>query len=193
MFAVMESRQLIVWGLAVACLGLSDARVLALSVPTYWDTEVRKPALMEDVAGGGAHPERDHSRQPAQKPGSPQGYLIQPAAEEFPQGQDLHDYPSPPVQQQSVKTDRLALRCRENVVQVEVKQDLMGTGRLAKPEEVTLGGCPPTEVDHWGQVLAFEYELHRCGGVLTVRRFPLAARLFFQATSGTKPAVSVRR
>lgn len=190
-FAVMESRQLIFWGLAVACFGLSDARVLSLSVPTFWDTEVRKPALMEDVAGGGAHPESDHSRQPAQKPGSPQGYLIQPAEERFPQGPDPHKYPVPPVQQQSVKTDRLALRCRENKVQVEVKQDLMGTGRLAKPEEVTLGGCPPTEVDNWGRVLAFESELHRCGSVLTVRRFSLAAR--FQATPGTKRAVCVLR
>lgn len=173
--AVMETRQLIVWGFAVACLQLSDARFLKVVVPTYWDVDV-KPALMEDA--GAAVPERGHSREPAQSRGKPQGNQIHPAVGKFPQklpeGQSARlKNPVRLVQQQTVKTDRLAVRCGERTVQVEVKQDLRGRGRLIKPEELTLGGCSATEVDDWAHVLAFESELHGCGSTLEVRRLHL--------------------
>lgn len=176
--AVMEARQLIVWGVAVACLSLSDARVLNVVVPTFWDGDVKKPALMADVAMGAASPERDHSRQPARNTGNPQGNRIRPAARKLPEGPvDLLDKVPHLVHRQSVKTDRLAVRCGESKVQVEVKQDLMGTGKLVKPGELTLGGCSPTEVDNWAHVLAFESELQGCGSTLEVRTFPTSCLL----------------
>lgn len=176
--AVMEARQLIVWGIVVACLSLSlsDARVLNVVVPTFWDGDVKKPALMADMAVGAASPERDHSRQPARNTGNPQDNRIRPAAgkplRKLPEGPvDLLENVPQLVQRQSVKTDRLAVRCGESKIQVEVKQDLMGRGKLVKPEELTLGGCSPTEVDNWAHVLAFESELHGCGSTLEVRTF----------------------
>lgn len=175
----MEARQLIVWGVAVACLSLGNARVFNVVVPNFWDGDVRKSALMADVAVGAASPERDHSRQPARDTGNPQGNWIRPAPEKL--SRKLPEVPvdlleSVPhlVQRQSVKTDRLAVRCGESKVQVEVKQDLMGTGKLVKPEELTLGGCSATEVDTWAHVLAFESELHGCGSTLEVRTFSIS-------------------
>lgn len=176
--AVMETRQLIVWGFAVACL--SDAHFLRVVVPTYWDADVR-PSLMEDMVEGAAAPERDHSREPAQNPEQPQGNRIRPAVEKFPQkvpdGQSaVLKNPSHLLQQQqSVKTDRLAVRCSESKIQVEVKQDLMGKGKLINPEELTLGGCSPIEVDNWAHVLVFESELHGCGSTLVVRKLSFTA------------------
>lgn len=174
--AVMEARQLIVWGVVVVCLSLSDARVLNVVVPNFWDGDVKKPALMMNMPVGAASPERDHSRQPARSTGNPQGNRIRPAAvklpRKLPEGPvDLLESIPHLVQRQSVKTDRLAVRCGESRIQVEVKQDLMGTGKLVKPEELTLGGCSPTEVDDWAHVLAFESELHGCGSTLEVRMF----------------------
>lgn len=176
----MEARQLIVWGVVVVCLRLGSARFLKVVVPTYWDADV-KSGLMEDVAEAAAAPERGHSREPAQNPGSPQGNRIHPAVEKiprkYPDGQSavLKTPTRLLLQQQSVKTDRLAVRCSESKVQVEVKQDLMGRGRLIRPEELTLGGCPPTEVDHWAHVLAFESELHGCGSTLVVSKLSFTA------------------
>ena len=168
----METRQLIVWGIVVSCLGLGDARFLKVVVPTYWDAVV-KPALVEDVGQGAAVPERDHSRESAQNPGKAQDNQVPPAVEKspwFPEGRPaVLESPAQALQQRSVKTDRLAVRCSESKIQVEVKQDLMGRGRLIKPEELTLGGCFPTEVDSWAHVLVFEAELQDCGSTLVVR------------------------
>ncbi|TWW77807.1 uncharacterized protein LOC130535167 [Takifugu flavidus] len=184
--AVMEARQLIVWGVVAACLSLSNARVLNVVVPTFWDGDVKKPALMADVAVGAASPERDHSRQPARNTGNPQGNRIRPAAgklpRKLPEGLvDLLEKVPHLVQRQTVKTDRLAVRCGSSKIQVEVKQDLMGTGKLVKPEELTLGGCSPTEVDDWAHVLAFESELHSCGSTLEMREntFVYAFKLIY--------------
>lgn len=183
----METRQLIVWGLVVACLQLSNARFLNVVVPTFWDADVKKPALMEDMALAAAGPERDHSREPARNTINLQGNRIPPVANNLPQKvpegpANLLENPPRLVQKQSVKTDRLAVRCGESKIQVEVKQDLMGTRRLVKPEELTLGGCSPTEVDRWAHVLVFESDLHGCGSTLVVSKFSIAA--CFHVTPG---------
>lgn len=180
----METRQLIVWGFAVACLSLSHARFLKVVVPTYWDVGA-KPALMEDMAEGAAGPERDHSREPVQNQGRPQNNQIHPAVEGFPQkfpeGRLVVQKKPVRVFQQTVKTERLGVRCGGKKVQVEVKQDLMGKGKLIKPEELTLGGCSPTEVDSWAHVLVFESELHGCGSTLQVRKLRLLPVFFFSS------------
>lgn len=166
----------------LACVGLGDAHVLSVMVPTFWDAAVPQPVLMEDVATAG--PERGNSREPTQIASQ-----IQPATRrlswKFPE--DLVDMVKKPRQQQQqpVKTDRLAVKCEVNKIQVEVKQDLMGHGKMIKPEEITLGGCPATEVDNWAHVLAFESELHGCGSTLVVGRFWLFL-LHIQVVSGSK-------
>lgn len=151
-----------------ACVRLGDAHVLSVVVPTFWDADVQQPVLMEDVATAG--PERGDSREPTQKASQ-----IQPATRKL-----SWNFPEDPVdlvkkpyqqQQQPVKTDRVAVKCEVNKIQVEVKQDLMGHGKMIKPEELTLGGCPATEVDDWAHVLAFESELHGCGSTLVVGCF----------------------
>lgn len=166
-----------------ACVRLGDAHVLSVVVPTFWDADVQQPELMEDVATAG--PERGNSREPTEKASQ-----IQPATRtlswKFPEGPvDLVIKPYRSQQQQPVKTDRVAVKCEVNKIQVEVKQDLMGQGKMIEPEEITLGGCPATEVDDWAHVLAFESELHGCGSTLVVGRSWLFL-LHIQVVSGSK-------
>lgn len=168
----MGSRQLIVFGFVLACVRLSDARFLSLTVPTYWGVEAQKPAEAE--AEPAAEPEREHSRESARRAGGPRARQLQHAGQalswSFPQG------PVDPVNRPPVKfelrrpetTDRVAVRCGESRIQVEVKQDLLGLHKLIKPEEITLGGCSAIEVDDLSHVLAFESELHDCGSTLVV-------------------------
>uniref|UniRef100_A0A8C5G5J7 Zona pellucida sperm-binding protein 3 n=1 Tax=Gouania willdenowi TaxID=441366 RepID=A0A8C5G5J7_GOUWI len=65
--------------------------------------------------------------------------------------------------QQPNLTNRFAVRCGNDKIDVEVSQDLLGLGRLAAAEEVTLGHCSPSEVDDVSHVLVFESKLHECG------------------------------
>uniref|UniRef100_A0AAZ3S9T2 Zona pellucida sperm-binding protein 3 n=1 Tax=Oncorhynchus tshawytscha TaxID=74940 RepID=A0AAZ3S9T2_ONCTS len=58
--------------------------------------------------------------------------------------------------------------CGKSVVRVEVKQELLGIGRLVQPERITLGGCAAIEEDAEALVLTFESELHGCGSELTM-------------------------
>lgn len=77
----------------------------------------------------------------------------------------------PPIQfkvQEPVVSNRVAVRCGESKIQVEVSQDMLGLGTLINPDEITLGGCPVTEVDDDARVLIFESELHNCGSTLEV-------------------------
>lgn len=168
----MGSRQLIVFGFVLACVRLSDTRFLSMRMPTYWGVEVQKPAEVE--AKPGAEPERKHSRESAQQAGSLLVKQIQPAAEPF--TWKFPEDPVDPVNKPPVKfelrqpsmTNRVAVRCGENQIQVEVSQDLLGIGKLIKPEEITLGGCSATEIDSFAHVLVFECELQSCGSTLLV-------------------------
>lgn len=169
----MESRQLIVFGCVLACVGLSDARLLSVTVPTYWEVEEQKPAEVE-AKPAAAGPDREHSMKSAQRVGKRQSRQIQPAT--GPLSWKFPEDPVAPVRKPPVKfelrrpaaANRVAVRCGESRIQVEVSQDLLGIGKLIKPEEITLGGCPPTEVDSLSHVLVFECELHTCGSTLVV-------------------------
>ncbi|XP_044058455.1 zona pellucida sperm-binding protein 3-like [Siniperca chuatsi] len=170
----MGSRQLIVCGIVLACVRLSDARFLSMTVPTYWGIEAQKPAEVE--AEPAAEPEREHSRESAQQAGRLQAKQSQPEVEPL-----SWKYPEDPVDpmnklpvkfelRQPVTTNRVAVRCGESRIHVEVSQDLLGLGKLIKPEEITLGGCSATEIDNLSHVLIFECELHGCGSTLVVTK-----------------------
>lgn len=173
----MGSRHLLMFGFVLMCVRLSDPRSLGMKVPIYWGVEARNPVEVEAEPAAG--PEREHSREPARQAGRLQAKHIQPAAEplswKFPE--DPVDPPSkPPVKferRQPGTTNRVAVRCGENRVQVEVSQDLFGLGKLIKPEEIALGGCSATEIDSLSHVLVFECELHSCGSTLVVWGFLL--------------------
>ncbi|KAJ3590649.1 hypothetical protein NHX12_008598 [Muraenolepis orangiensis] len=63
--------------------------------------------------------------------------------------------------------DRVAVRCAEDTVDVEVSPDLLGLGRRpVRPEELTLGGCPATQADDDSGVLTFHSKLHGCNSQL---------------------------
>ncbi|XP_042270240.1 zona pellucida sperm-binding protein 3-like [Thunnus albacares] len=169
----MGSRQLIVFGFVLACVRLSDARFLSISVPTYWGVDAQKPAEVE--AEPGAEPEREHSRESSQQAGRLQSKQIQRAVKpfswKFPDDPVDPVYKHPPkfkLRQPVVATNCVALRCGESRIQVEVSQDLLGLGKLIKPEEITLGGCSATEIDELSHVLIFESELHSCGSTLVM-------------------------
>nr|XP_046246134.1 zona pellucida sperm-binding protein 3-like isoform X2 [Scatophagus argus] len=192
----MGYRQLIVFGFVFACVSLSDARFVGMRVPTYWGVEVQKPAEVE--AEPAAVPERGHSRESAQKAARLQAKQIQAATEplswKFPED-PVDTVIKTPVKfelRQPATTNRVAVRCGESRIQVEVNQDLLGLGKLIKPEEITLGGCSTTEIDSLTHVMIFESELHRCGStlVLTESAFIYAFTLVYNPkVSGRSPII----
>ncbi|KAL4617209.1 zona pellucida sperm-binding protein 3-like [Arapaima gigas] len=58
--------------------------------------------------------------------------------------------------------------CWERSVLVAVQRDLLGTGHLIQPSEVTLGGCASSGQDATAYILFFETELHSCGSTMTM-------------------------
>lgn len=169
----MESMQLIVFGFVLACVRLSEARFLSKNVPIYSGVDAQKPVEVE--AEPGAEPEREHSREFAQQAARLQTKQIQQELEPF--TWKFPDHPVEPVNRlpqefklirPMIALNRVALRCGESEIQVEVSQDLLGLGELIKPEEITLGGCSATEIDDLSHVLVFKSELHHCGSTLVV-------------------------
>ncbi|XP_055778164.1 zona pellucida sperm-binding protein 3-like [Salvelinus fontinalis] len=67
---------------------------------------------------------------------------------------------------QPVPANTVQVKCGENLVQVEVKQDLFGIGQLIQPADLTLGGCAAAGEDVEAQRLIFESELQGCGSTL---------------------------
>ncbi|GAA6225120.1 zona pellucida sperm-binding protein 3-like isoform X1 [Lates japonicus] len=188
----MGFRQLIAFGFVLACVRLSDARFLTMRVPTYWGVEEQKPA--ETEAGPAAEPERGHSRTSVQQAGMLQLKYTQPAGKllswRYP-ADPVDPVTKPPVKfelQQPVTTNRVAVRCGESKLQVEVSQDLLGHGKLIKPEELTLGGCSATDIDDLSHVLIFESELHVCGSTLVMTE----DAIIYAFTLVYKPQVSGR-
>ncbi|KAE8295677.1 Zona pellucida sperm-binding protein 3 [Larimichthys crocea] len=180
----MGSRQLIVFGFVLACVSLSDARFLGWKKPTYWGIEAQKPAEVEAEPAAG--PERQYSMKSAHQGSMVQAKQIHPEVE--PLSWSFPKDPVDPVKKppgkfepwQPVTTNRVAVRCGESRIQVEVRQDLLGL-KLIKPEEITLGGCSATEIDNLSHVLIFEYELHGCGSklVMTENSFIYAFTLLY--------------
>ncbi|XP_051510331.1 zona pellucida sperm-binding protein 3a.2 [Myxocyprinus asiaticus] len=60
----------------------------------------------------------------------------------------------------------VAAQCLEDLVHVEVKQDLSGTGQLIEPSILSLGGCGVVNVDAAAQVLIYQSKLQDCGSQL---------------------------
>ncbi|TNN71038.1 Zona pellucida sperm-binding protein 3 [Liparis tanakae] len=156
----MGSSQLLVLGVVLVCVSFSAARFLRTRAPNYLGVGV-KPAA--------AAPERRPSRKSTQQAAMFRAQQIQPVDDSL-----SWRFPEDPVDSVKVtpvnfelrqpETDnRVAVRCGESRIQVEVSQDLHGLGKLIDPEDITLGGCSPTEIDDWAHVLVFEYELHDCG------------------------------
>ncbi|XP_019961582.1 zona pellucida sperm-binding protein 3-like [Paralichthys olivaceus] len=155
----MGSSQLIVFGFVLTCGRIIDARFLSIRTPNYWEVE---PAAAE--------PERKNSRLSVEQALRLQIEQTQPLSWRFPED-PVDPVITPPDKfelRQPVTTNRVAVRCGENKLQVEVSQDLLGLGMLIKPEEIMLGGCSATDVDNLSHVLVFESELHGCGSTLVM-------------------------
>ncbi|KAM6937033.1 zona pellucida sperm-binding protein 3-like [Xenentodon cancila] len=86
-------------------------------------------------------------------------------------------YPEPPAEDEPVfpphfelkspmPAESISATCGENIIRVEAKKDLLGTGRPVETAEVTLGGCSATRDNPEDKVLVFESELHGCGSQL---------------------------
>lgn len=167
-FATMGSRHLLVF--VLACVSCSDSYVLGVRDSNYWQVE-------DDPA---AEPEKSHSWESTRR-----ADVLQPSVDQL-----SWRYPQDPVDivketpvdfelaqpvkvelPQPATVERVAVRCGESRIQVEVSQDLLGSGELINPEDITLGGCPATELDSWSNVLVFDYELHNCGSTRVVRFF----------------------
>ncbi|XP_062242514.1 zona pellucida sperm-binding protein 3-like [Platichthys flesus] len=162
----MGSSQLVIFGFVLTCVRFSNAQFLSISAPNYWGVEAQEPAAAE--------PERKNSRASVEQALRLHVERTQPTVSahswRFPKD-PLDPVNTPPVRfelRQPVTTYPVALRCGESRIQVEVSQDLLGLGRLIKPEEIMLGGCPATDVDNLSHVLVFESELQGCGSTLTM-------------------------
>uniref|UniRef100_A0AAY4A4H5 Zona pellucida sperm-binding protein 3 n=1 Tax=Denticeps clupeoides TaxID=299321 RepID=A0AAY4A4H5_9TELE len=102
-----------------------------------------------------------------QDPGSVQQQLLGPVKEltwKFPQ---MPVEPtSPPVQfqlREPVSVSSVAATCDENMVHVQVKKDLFGSGDLIQASDISLGGCGVTGEDSVAQLLYFQSYLQSCG------------------------------
>lgn len=158
---MMGRRELVVFVLVLVCFGLCEARFLKVKMPTRWAVKDQKPAE------GEAEP-------PAAVASKLQSRWFPPAEElpswKFPEHLEdpVKRLPVPFEPQRLERRHRVGVRCGESRIQVEVSQDLLGIGKLVKPEEITLGGCSAIEVDDLAHVLVFESELHSCGSRLVV-------------------------
>ncbi|XP_037339602.2 zona pellucida sperm-binding protein 3-like [Pungitius pungitius] len=150
----MASRQLLVF--VLACVSISEAYFLGMRERKSWGDE-EKSAV---------EPRRPHSWESTRR-----ADVLQPSVDQlswrFPQDpvDVVKETPVDFELAQPATADRVAVRCGESRIQVEVSQDLLGLGKLINPEDITLGGCPATEVDSWSNVLVFDYELHNCGSM----------------------------
>ncbi|KAM5332084.1 zona pellucida sperm-binding protein 3 [Glossophaga mutica] len=77
-------------------------------------------------------------------------------------------------------TSRLVVKCLEAQLVVTVSKDLFGTGKLIKPEDLTLGpeGCKPLVSGDTDDVVRFEVGLHECGNSLQVTKDSLVYSTF---------------
>uniref|UniRef100_A0AAY4AYI7 Zona pellucida sperm-binding protein 3 n=1 Tax=Denticeps clupeoides TaxID=299321 RepID=A0AAY4AYI7_9TELE len=67
----------------------------------------------------------------------------------------------PPPQVPAVSS--VAATCDENMVHVQVKKDLFGSGELIQASDISLGGCGVTGEDSVAQLLYFQSYLQACG------------------------------
>uniref|UniRef100_A0AAY4CEQ1 Zona pellucida sperm-binding protein 3 n=1 Tax=Denticeps clupeoides TaxID=299321 RepID=A0AAY4CEQ1_9TELE len=78
---------------------------------------------------------------------------------------------SPPVQfqlREPVSVSSVAATCDENMVHVQVKKDLFGSGELIRASDISLGGCGVTGEDSVAQLLYFQSYLQACGSQVVV-------------------------
>ncbi|XP_017292029.1 uncharacterized protein LOC108248062 [Kryptolebias marmoratus] len=169
----MESRQFIVLSFVLAGVRLSGARLRGVRPSGYWMAGTQTPDIVKEFKSA-VGPQKEHSSLFAELVGRFHSKWLQSADDKlrwkFPVEQ-VEPEIRPPVQlnvQQPVVSNRVAVKCGESKVQVEVSQDLLGIGKLVNPDEITLGGCPPVEIDDLSHVLIFESELHNCGSTLEV-------------------------
>ncbi|XP_022051354.2 zona pellucida sperm-binding protein 3-like [Acanthochromis polyacanthus] len=65
-----------------------------------------------------------------------------------------------------VPADSVRVRCGEEKVTIEVKQNFLGNSQFIRPSDLTLGGCAAVNAtDH---VLQFQTELQGCGSTMTM-------------------------
>ncbi|XP_012734188.2 zona pellucida sperm-binding protein 3 [Fundulus heteroclitus] len=175
----MESRQLLVFSFLLACGSLGDALLRGMKPPGYWGAVIQTAEAAQ--AKSPLVPVKEPFSLFAEKANGFHSKRIQPAAEQprwkFPEGPVDPERPVAPVNKPpaqvtakppTLSSSRVAVRCGESKVHVEVKQDLLGIGKLIHPDEITLGGCPPAGMDPSSRVLIFESELHGCGSTLEV-------------------------
>ncbi|CAG6007224.1 unnamed protein product [Menidia menidia] len=169
----MEGRLLVVFSLLCGCVWLSEARLGSMRMSPYWAAMVQRP---ENVEAKPAAPERERFALLPRSAGRFHSKSVQPEDERF-----SWKFPDDPVDQvkrppfmfqvqEPEVPSRVAVKCGESTIQVEVSQDLLGIGTLISPDEISLGGCPAVDIDEFANVLIFESELHDCGSTLEVKK-----------------------
>ncbi|CAL8343737.1 unnamed protein product [Arctogadus glacialis] len=168
----MPSRQLLIVSLVFACTGLRDAKSLEERVESRMGADPERP-------GSRGPPHRYAGSRPPQAVGqlSPWAYPKEPAAPVASMNPPMFQLRPP-----TTTRDNLAVRCGEDSVDVEVSQDLQGTGRLVQPDELTLGGCAATLADDSSQVLVFHSQLHGCNSklIMTNDKLVYAFKLLYK-------------
>uniref|UniRef100_A0A672IDC9 Zona pellucida sperm-binding protein 3 n=1 Tax=Salarias fasciatus TaxID=181472 RepID=A0A672IDC9_SALFA len=169
----MGCRQLIVLSFALACVSFSDPRLDGAGVPARRGVGVQKSTAAEANLAAAVAERKPSSWSPqllSRLQRKQAQEALPPLSWKFPEDpvNPVKELPVEFRRQLPVESDRLAVRCGQKKVYVEVSQDLTGLGSLIEPDDLTLGGCPATEVDEEAHVLVFESDLHGCGSSLVM-------------------------
>uniref|UniRef100_A0AAY4CD88 Zona pellucida sperm-binding protein 3 n=1 Tax=Denticeps clupeoides TaxID=299321 RepID=A0AAY4CD88_9TELE len=104
---------------------------------------------------------------------------------------------SPPVQfqlREPVSVSSVAATCDENMVHVQVKKDLFGSGELIRASDISLGGCGVTGEDSVAQLLYFQSYLQACGSqVMTNDTLVYSFSLTYLPTAASNTSAPIVR
>ncbi|XP_030649042.1 zona pellucida sperm-binding protein 3-like [Chanos chanos] len=170
--------------LVLFALSLSEAQQASWQMPTWQQTPQQfshdEPvqAPQEPQHGKPVQQEAPKRQRPMQKPVQEPVDFQSKQVLQGPVKELAWRFPMAPVEAEKpevafeLKTplpaNTVAVRCGENVVQVEVKKDLFGINQPIQPSALTLGDCAAAGEDAATQTLIFESELQACGSVLTM-------------------------
>uniref|UniRef100_A0AAY4BJI2 Zona pellucida sperm-binding protein 3 n=1 Tax=Denticeps clupeoides TaxID=299321 RepID=A0AAY4BJI2_9TELE len=103
---------------------------------------------------------------------------------------------SPPVQfqlREPVSVSSVAATCDENMVHVQVKKDLFGSGELIRASDISLGGCGVTGEDSVAQLLYFQSYLQACGSQMTNDTLVYSFSLTYLPTAASNTSAPIVR
>uniref|UniRef100_A0AAY3ZW77 Zona pellucida sperm-binding protein 3 n=1 Tax=Denticeps clupeoides TaxID=299321 RepID=A0AAY3ZW77_9TELE len=92
-----------------------------------------------------------------------------------------------------VSVSSVAATCDENMVHVQVKKDVFGSGELIRASDISLGGCGVTGEDSVAQLLYFQSYLQACGSQMTNDTLVYSFSLTYIPTAASNTSAPIVR